>query len=463
MTFKDLNQEKDEESLNKYTEEMELNEKHLSLFFDTLSDAIFLLAVEPDDCFRFMSVNRAFLALIGLNREQVVSKRIEQVLPETAHALVIGKYKEAISENKTVFWEQASTYPTGERVVAVAVMPVWNAEGVCTHLVGSMYDLTERKKAEEALRESEKRIRDLMECIPIGILVSNPKGDVPEVNKALLKIFGYDSKEEFVNTPAEAHYYNSKDRERFVKLNKKGLVKGFELQFKHKDGSAFWGSITLAMVTTRDGNTEFINAFQEITKHKQVDEALPKSEERMRTMFEEAPLGIALIDSLTAHIYEVNPQFAEIAGRSREEMATIDWISITHPDDVQEDLDNMALLNTGKITGFNMNKRYIRPDGSLVWINMTIAPIKVEDETQTRHLCMIENITKRKQSEAELQKLNNELELRVEDHTAELEVKNEDLEHMNRVFVGRELRMAELNGIIKDFEEKIASVGNKGE
>jgi len=149
----------------------------------------------------------------------------------------------------------------------------------------------------------------------------------------------------------------------------------------------------------------------EITERKKAEKTLRKSEERMKTMFEEAPLGIALIDSLTAHIYEVNPKFAEIAGRSREEMARINWISITHPDDVQEDLDNMALLNAGKITGFNMNKRYIQPDGSLVWINMTIALIKVEDKTQPRHLCMIEDITERKQVEETLRKSEEKFRL----------------------------------------------------
>ena len=76
-------------------------------------------------------------------------------------------------------------------------------------------------------------------------------------------------------------------------------------------------------------------------------------------------LGIALIDSLTGNIYEVNPRFTEIAGRTREEMTTIDWMSITHLDDVQEDFDNMALLNAAKITGFNMNKRYTCPEGSV--------------------------------------------------------------------------------------------------
>lgn len=68
-------------------------------------------------------------------------------------------------------------------------------------------------------------------------------------------------------------------------------------------------------------------------------------------MFNEAPLGMALIDSLTGQVCEANPKFAEIAGRSMEQMADVDWMSITHPDDVQKDLDNMALLNARKISG----------------------------------------------------------------------------------------------------------------
>jgi len=138
---------------------------------------------------------------------------------------------------------------------------------------------------------------------------------------------------------------------------------------------------------------------KEITERKRAEEGLKRSEERLRTIFEQAPLGIALIDSITGHVYEVNLKFAQIAGRTREEMATVDWMSITHPDDVQEDLDNMALLNAGKINGFNMNKRYVHLDGSEVWINMTIAPVKVVDKSHPRHLCMIQNISEQKRAE----------------------------------------------------------------
>lgn len=149
----------------------------------------------------------------------------------------------------------------------------------------------------------------------------------------------------------------------------------------------------------------------EIAERKRIEEALRASEERFRKLFVEAPLGIALIDSLTGQICEVNPMFAEIAGRSIEEMASVDWMSITHPDDVQKDLDNMALLNDGKISGFQMEKRYLRRDGTSVWINMTIAPIDGGNKAQPRHLCMIENIAERKQAQQQRETLINELKV----------------------------------------------------
>lgn len=140
-------------------------------------------------------------------------------------------------------------------------------------------------------------------------------------------------------------------------------------------------------------------------------QAMQQSEERFRIMFEKAPMGIALIDSYTGHIYNVNNKFASIAGRSIEELKTIDWMSITHPEDVQEDLDNMKLLNEKKISGFTMQKRYIKPDGAHVWIQMSIVPIEHNEPGNPRHLCMIEDITQLKQSINEIQSSNERFNL----------------------------------------------------
>jgi PAS domain S-box-containing protein len=143
---------------------IEASEKRLSLIFDTASDVIFLLSVEPDDCFRFVSINPAFLKVTGLRDEQVVGKRAEEVLPEAAHALAIGRYKQAIRENSTVRWEEVSAYPTGTLYGEVTVTPYQNTAGVCTHLVGVVHDITEIRLAEVEIgklnRELEHRVAD---------------------------------------------------------------------------------------------------------------------------------------------------------------------------------------------------------------------------------------------------------------------------------------------------------------
>ncbi|HEV8620306.1 MAG TPA: PAS domain S-box protein, partial [Nitrospiraceae bacterium] len=123
---------------------------------------------------------------------------------------------------------------------------------------------------------------------------------------------------------------------------------------------------------------------------------------RFRTMFAQAPIGIARIDSLTGQIHEVNSTYAQIVGRTTEEMRSLDWMSISHPDDVQSDLDKMARLNAGEIAGFQMEKRLVRPDGTVVWINLTVASIQVEEHAGPHHLAMIEDIATRKQAEEEM-------------------------------------------------------------
>jgi PAS domain S-box-containing protein len=159
-------------------------------------------------------------------------------------------------------------------------------------------------------------------------------------------------------------------------------------------------------ITDNDYIESFVMQAGIIIDRKLVELSVVKSEKHFRAIFEDSPIGIALINSLNGKIAEVNNKFASIAGRTSEEMMTIDWMSITHPDDVQEDLDNMARLNTGQIKGFNMHKRYIKPNGEVVWVNMTIAPVGASKSGVPMHLTMIEDITETKKAEEELHRLS---------------------------------------------------------
>jgi PAS domain S-box-containing protein len=132
-----------------------------------------------------------------------------------------------------------------------------------------------------------------------------------------------------------------------------------------------------------------------------------KSEERFRSIFEESPIGIALINSINGKIIELNDKFASIAGRTPDEMRNIDWMQLNHPDDVQKDLVNMAKINAGLIKGFNMQKRYIRTDGDIVWVNVTIAPVGFTPDGQPIHLRMVEDISRNKETELKLQQLSH--------------------------------------------------------
>jgi PAS domain S-box-containing protein len=143
------------------------SEKRLSLIFDTVSDVVFLLSVEPEDCFRFASINPAFLAVTGLQQEQVVGKRIEEVLPEATQAFVIDKYNQAIQENKTVKWEEISEYPTGTLYGEVTVTPFFDNTGTCTYLVGSVHDITENRRADLEIRELAEELHNSVDLLNI--------------------------------------------------------------------------------------------------------------------------------------------------------------------------------------------------------------------------------------------------------------------------------------------------------
>lgn len=151
---------------------------------------------------------------------------------------------------------------------------------------------------------------------------------------------------------------------------------------------------------------------RDITEQVRVSRALRKSEQRFRTIFEEAPLGVGVFDSHTGQAVMVNAKFLEIVGHSRDEIDTLPWQAYSHPDEIQENLDNMALLVENRIGSFCMDKRFIRSDGSIVWAHMTIAPISdpedgVADPAWDRldphqHLCMLVDVTEQKKREQEI-------------------------------------------------------------
>jgi len=138
----------------KKAEETLLAKEHeLASIYASVPEVLFFLSVKSDCDFRFLSVSQSFLQVTGLNEHQVVGKSVQEVIPEPSLSLVFEKYAQAIRERKSVKWEEVTDYPSGRKYGEVTATPFFDSSGRCTNLIGSVYDITKRKKDEEALRK----------------------------------------------------------------------------------------------------------------------------------------------------------------------------------------------------------------------------------------------------------------------------------------------------------------------
>ncbi len=130
-------------------QEREASEQRLSLILDNVQDIVFLLEVGPEETYRFLFVNPPFLTATGLRAEQIIGRRIQEVIPAPAHPLVLGKYAEAILERRPVEWQETSVYPSGERTGEARVVPLFDDQGYCKNLLGTVHDITALRQAQE--------------------------------------------------------------------------------------------------------------------------------------------------------------------------------------------------------------------------------------------------------------------------------------------------------------------------
>ena len=156
--------------------------------------------------------------------------------------------------------------------------------------------------------------------------------------------------------------------------------------------------------------------------------ALAEGERRFRTIFEQVAVGVALIETSTGRFQRVNQRYCDIVRRSPDDLTHLTFEAITHPDDRANDREYMRRLVAGDLRQFSFEKRYLRLDGSAVWVNLTVSPTWKHGETPTHHIAVIEDITTRKQLESTLLEMNRTLESRVLDRTAQLEAANRQLE-----------------------------------
>ena len=138
------------------------------------------------------------------------------------------------------------------------------------------------------------------------------------------------------------------------------------------------------------------------------EQRLAEQKSTFERIFNQAPIGISISygsdssDGISGVDTQINSMFEQIVGRTKEEMIELGWAKITHPDDLEKDLSYYKKLKSGEIEDYSMEKRFVRPDGSIVWVEMTVASLNLPNQKEIPHIALLKDITRRKTIEADL-------------------------------------------------------------
>ena len=230
-------------------------------------------------------------------------------------------------------------------------------------------DITQRKKTEIALAESERRYRSIFEESRDVIYVTDPDGHFLEINQSGLELFGY-SREEIKNITAKDIYLNPEDRLKFVSdLESNGYVRDYELVLKKRDGTPMDCLLSATIRPSADGKvSRYQGIIRDITKHKQSEEALHQTERRFRELLENLKM-IAIFLDLEGKILFCNDYLLEKTGYEKSDVLGKNWFDIFIPEEKREKIRTTFLDNVadGAIPSHHENEIITKEGSSLLF------------------------------------------------------------------------------------------------
>ena len=371
-------------------------EQRLSSIYGTVGDCIFHIAVEPGGEYRFASINRAFSEVTGLEPEQVVGRTVSEIIPEPSRTFVLENYRRAIEGNTVIRWEETSDYPTGRLTGEVSVAPVFDDQGRCTYLVGSVHDVTERKRAEEALKASEERFRMITEQTSDLIALTDAAGVVTYVSPASRALFLCEPDEmrgrhfmEFLD-PAAIPKAGAVFQDVLARGEK---ARDLELAMRRKDGSIFVGELSGTKFCYGVQNGTLV-VIRDITERKRAVEEIRKLSSAVKQSTE----GIAICD-LKGNLTFVNDAWCRMHGYKDSEELLGKSLNIFHNQDQIEREVIPFNEKVNELGAYSGEVGHIHKDGTPFSTLMTVTLLKDDQGRPYALIGIAKDITGRKQAE----------------------------------------------------------------
>jgi two-component system cell cycle sensor histidine kinase/response regulator CckA len=387
-------------------EALKESEKKYRLLVDNAYEGIF---VSQDGMLKF--VNPRVAEVMECSAEELLNKSfVELIYPEDLEQTILYHSQRMAGDDSPMRHFFRVTTHTGKIrwIELESVLITWEGKpaGLCFAT-----DITDRMLAEEALKESQKRYRDLVENANDIIYMTDANGFFLLLNSVGLRVTGY-SQDEIVHK----HYLDlvspeyKKQAERFYGTQFVQRIPDtyYELPIVTKQGETVWIGQRVQLVTHEDTVAGFQAICRDITDRKLAEEALRRSEERYRAVFNNATVGINLLDREGRYI-QVNSTSANMLGYTPEELQRLTFLDVTHPEDVDISKKHLLELLEGKQDSYRLEKRFMRKDGEVVWADVSVSAIRELQGEYSATLTVVVDITGRKKSEQERESLREQL------------------------------------------------------
>jgi PAS domain S-box-containing protein len=371
---------------------------------------------------KMIFLNDAGSKMLGIDIEDVEKVNIIQVIPDHLQEMVQLELLPELMENHT--WKGELQYlnlKTGTLtdVYALTYTITDPVTGAPLYMANVSLDITDRKKAEEALLEREAHLQAFFSNAAVGIALADTKGNFIKVNKHYLKMFGYENESDLFTMTVSSviHPEDRLDtREAQQKLSKGEIdIYRGEKRYIRKDGSIFWGDISVSPIKRPNSDiAAFIAIIIDVTENKRSEKALRHSEARLQSVFNTMSEGVILIDP-DGNIVQANSAAEHILGLKRSEIQGRNYVApgweVIRPDGTSMPPEEMAgpraMKKKHSVKDVKMGVK--KPSGYISWINVSASPLINEDGNLEGVVGTFADITESKNAEEEAKKLQEQL------------------------------------------------------